>query len=573
MSATKIQVEARPEPTGSHTLESTPAAPADLRKRLLWITAFRIAAVTALVGTTAVLLFKEGEPLGGKVALSLSALAIATNLLQIGVALLLRLGRHLRLLAAVQVVGDVAFAAFLVYFTGGADSLFSFMFLLAIVSGGILLSAQGAWAAAALSTVADGIVILGLQQGWLRPLDPALDSTKLSWDLLAQVLFTHGSAFALTAVLATYVATQLRKAGTRADIAESSLLRLHVLHDAIVRSVATGIATADEAGRINFLNRSGEEILGLSGDALRGQLMESVFPTVVREAEKTGGRAVRLEAGWETPEGSARQLGFTVTPLIDGEGAQLGSIAVFQDLTAVRELEKRAARSERLAVVGQLAAGLAHELRNPLASMSGSIELLSRQQGDKEGAALYAIVLRESDRLNRLVTDFLSFAGPAAPRLRDVDLPQVVEEVCSISAADPLTARCRIERDLQPATALADPGQLSQVIWNLLRNAADASEEGGRIRLHTGPGRREGTVQVQVEDWGAGISPEDQERIFDPFFTTRARGTGLGLATVMRIVDGLGGQIEVKSVVGKGTSFIVTLPALVVPRLAASEAR
>jgi len=541
------------------------SAAGELIKRLLWITAFRIAAVTALVGTTAVLAFKDGEPLGGRIAATLSALAIGTNLLQIGVAVLLRYSRRLKLLASLQVAGDVAFVSFLVYITGGSDSLFSFMYLLAIVSGGILLSAKGAWGAAILSFAADAAVILGMQRGILQPIDPAFQPSRLGLAQLLQALITHGSAFALTAVLSTYVAGQLRKAGARAEVAEDSLLRLHVLHDAIVRSVATGIATTDSEGLINFVNRSGEEILGRPAATFLGQPLESVFPTVMREAEKTGGRAERLESSWEVEGRPTRQLGFTVTPLVDDDGRQLGSIAVFQDLTAVRNLERRAARSERLATVGQLAAGLAHELRNPLASMSASIELLAQGGEGVDQERLRGIVLRESERLNRLVTEFLTFAGPAAPQLDLVDLKVAVEEVASVFAADPLASRCRRRLELQPAFALADPAQLKQVLWNLLRNAAEASAAGGFVELATGRAKRAGMVFLSVRDHGEGIARENLDRIFDPFFTTKATGTGLGLSTVHRIVEGLGGQVEVESVVGEGTRITVLLPETPAP--------
>ncbi|AKU90301.1 Two-component sensor PilS [Vulgatibacter incomptus] len=531
----------------------------ELRKRLLWITAIRIAAVTVLVGTTATLVFKGNEPLGGTPAVSLSVLAAATNLLQIVVAILLRRGRALRFLAALQVVGDVAFAAALVYLTGGSDSLFTFLFLIAIVTGGILLSRPGAWGAAALSFAADVAVVVGLQRGFIPPIDKALQPSRLAWDALAQTLFTHGSAFALTAMLAAYAAAQISTAGRRAAVAESSLQRLHALHDAIVRSISSGIATADDRGRITYLNRAGEEILGQSAAALLGMEMTRVFPTLTGAVEGEGGKAARLESVWTTSTGDMRQLGFTVTPLVDDGGRRIGSTAVFQDLSPYRELQRRAARSERLAAVGQLAAGLAHELRNPLASMSGSVELLAAQLEDPAAQRLFGIVLRESDRLNRLVTDFLGFAGTAPTNLGAVELASVAGEVLTLVGADPAAAGFARTAELEPASALADEGQVRQVVWNLVRNAVEASSSDGEIRVTTGT--RKGQAFVRVEDRGAGIHPELLERIFDPFFTTKDRGTGLGLATVHRIVDGLGGHLEVDSVVGEGTRFTVVLPA------------
>jgi two-component system sensor histidine kinase PilS (NtrC family) len=231
-------------------------------------------------------------------------------------------------------------------------------------------------------------------------------------------------------------------------------------------------------------------------------------------------------------------------------------------LTPFRDLEARAARSERLATVGELSAGLAHELRNPLASMSGSIEMLAASGSyTDEDRRLFDIVLREADRLNGLVTDFLGFARPAAPEPVDVSLPALLGEVVHMFSADPRVERVRLESDIADVCGRIDAAQIKQVLWNLLLNAAQASPEGGGIRLRCGPGQRAGTVFVSVEDQGGGIAPDLLPRIFDPFFTTKPQGTGLGLATVHRIVDAHGGQVEVESRVGQGTRFTLVLPA------------
>ena len=530
----------------------------ELYRRLLWLAAFRVAAVTVLVGTTAVITFKGGEPLGGQSTISLSTLAVGTNLLQIGVVLLLRLRRWLEGLAYVQIVGDVAFAAALVYLTGGADSLFTFLYLLAIVNGGILLARQGAWFAACCAfAVHIGLVLL-LQFGVVDPAD-GVGLHRLRWVELYQAVFTHAAAFGLTAVVASYVAGQLERAGARAEVAEESLSKLGALHDAIVRSISSGILTTDEHNQITFLNRAGEDILGCGAADLRGKGIEVVFP-VLRSALEGSGK--RLEGTWLRPDGASRVLGFSINPLIDEQGRRLGTAAVFQDLTPYRDLEARAARSERLATVGELSAGLAHELRNPLASMSGSIELLAATGSySDEDRRLFAIVLREADRLNGLVTDFLGFARPAAPEPTDVALPELLSEVVQVFAADPRIARVHLESALAAATARIDPAQIKQVLWNLLLNAAQASVDGGRIVLRCGRGTRRGTAFVSVEDEGGGISAEVLPRIFDPFFTTKPQGTGLGLATVHRIVDAHGGQVEVTSRPGEGTRFTLVLPA------------
>lgn len=533
----------------------------DLHRRLLWLAVFRVAAVTVLVGTTAVITFKGGEPLGGQSTISLSTLAVGTNLLQIGVVLLLRMRRHLHTLALVQIAGDVVFAASLVYLTGGADSLFTFLYLLAIVNGGVLLAQQGAWFAAGTAFVGHVGLVLLLQFGVLPPAH-GITLTRLGWADLYQAIFTHGAAFGLTAVVASYVARQLERADARAEVAEGSFKQLSALHDAIVRSISSGIITTDESERVTFINRAGEEILGTHADSLRSLSLDSIFPVVGAALSRSPSVGQRLECGWTRPDGTRLILGFTINPLVDGEGRRLGTSAVFQDLTPFRELEARAARSERLATVGELSAGLAHELRNPLASMSGSIELLAATGSHSaEDQKLFDIVLREADRLNGLVTDFLGFARPAAPQKTSVSLPALLGDVMQVFCSDPRTAGMRLESEIADADALADGAQLKQVLWNLLLNAAQASREGGRIVLRCGPGRAAGTVFVSVEDEGEGIDPAVLPRIFDPFFTTKAQGTGLGLSTVHRIVDAHCGQLEVDSRADVGTRFSVVLPA------------
>jgi two-component system sensor histidine kinase PilS (NtrC family) len=242
------------------------------------------------------------------------------------------------------------------------------------------------------------------------------------------------------------------------------------------------------------------------------------------------------------------------------DGRSLGTATVFQDLTRFRELELSAARSERLAAVGKLAAGLAHELRNPLASISGSVELLAvGAAAGAEDRKLLEIVMREAERLSKLVSDFLAFARPAPPRAASVSLPDLVHEVLRVFESDPHARQLELTEELAPAVASADASQLKQVLWNLLLNASEATPPGGSLAVTTGISTA-GTVFVRVSDSGSGISPEDMERIFDPFFTTKPAGTGLGLATVHRVVEAHRGRIEVESRPGRGARFTVILP-------------
>ena len=250
-----------------------------------------------------------------------------------------------------------------------------------------------------------------------------------------------------------------------------------------------------------------------------------------------------------------------MSPLRDVNDEVIGRIVNFQDLTELRRLEQHMRRAERLATVGQLAAGIAHEIRNPLASISGSIELLRQAPpASDEDRTLMAIVHREIQRLNELVGDLLDYANPRPSQPVDFDLGVLVRETLQVSRADRALADVEIATAAdEPLLVHADPSKLRQVVWNLVRNAADAAAAGGKhVRVEA---RRAGEqATITVEDDGPGIPPDRIGRIFDPFYTTKQKGTGLGLATCHAIVAEHGGRIDLESEVGKGTKVVVRLP-------------
>jgi two-component system sensor histidine kinase PilS (NtrC family) len=238
-----------------------------------------------------------------------------------------------------------------------------------------------------------------------------------------------------------------------------------------------------------------------------------------------------------------------------------GLAILFEDQTALREMQEAVRRGDRLAAVGQLAAGLAHELRNPLASMSGAVELLSRGRGLSDAERrLMEIVMREAERLNALVTDFLAFARPTATQLQPTDVAALADETLGVFRHSPSATRIELLRS--GATSLrvmADPAQLRQVLWNLLQNAADAMKGEGDITVDVGL-TATSLCRIAVADSGPGIPAADVEHLFEPFFTTKPQGTGLGLAFVHRMVEAHGGRVEVQSAPGQGATFSVLLP-------------
>jgi two-component system sensor histidine kinase PilS (NtrC family) len=516
------------------------AAAADaLHRKLVWLTLFRIATITVLLGGTAVVNLQFGAQATPVVA-PLYAVVAATYGASLVFAVMLRVRALERGIAAAQIALDVSIAVAVVATTGLSESVFVFMFLLAIVNGAILLHRGGALGALTLALLGYGGVI-----AWLHPDPGALRAT----------LYAHASAFITTAALAGYLAEQLRHTGERLAASESDLAAVTALHESIVQSVTSGLLTLDRRGRITFLNRAGEQITGLAIEDVRGHPGARWFPAFTGEA--------REEAEYVTAGGERRLLGYSAFDLHGRSGVTAGTAVIFQDLTDLRAMEEAVQRSKRLADLGQVAAGLAHELRNPLASISGCVELLRGTQGlSDEDQRVLGIVLRETGRLDQLLTRFLEFTRPAPPHRVPADLAVLAGETLDVFAADPVAQGLEVERSLARSLVECDPDQLRQVIWNLLANAAQAirgAGRGGRILVTCEP-RPDGGALLAVVDDGPGIPPAERARIFTPFFTTKPKGTGLGLAVVQRIVDAHGGSVGVESR-GAGARFTVRLPS------------
>jgi two-component system, NtrC family, sensor histidine kinase PilS len=509
-----------------------------LLRKLTWLTLFRLVTVTVLLGGTALAAWSAPGFMGAQAA-SLFHLVLVTYVVSLGFAIALRWRVALHTLAYGQMALDIAIAAGVVSITGYAESVFVFMFLLGIVNGGILLFRRGAVAAAAGSLAT------------YLPLVTLASATRPH----VSTLFVHGIAFATTAALASYLAEQLRRTGEKLEEREVDLAAITALHESIVQSVASGMVTVDGGGKITFLNRAGEQITGLRFAQVAGEPAARWFSTFLPVSG-------RDDTDFVNVRGERLHLGYTVFPLHTRGGKELGQAVIFQDLTQLRAMEARVQRSERLADLGQVAAGLAHEIRNPLASMAGSIELLKSAPGLGEAdARLMDIVLREAGRLEQLVAAFLAFSRPAPPRREQVRLDLALAETLEVFRHDPFAARVQVEPVFSPTSAWCDPDQIKQVLWNLLANAAQAArgpEAQGTVRVVCS--EQAGVARLVVEDDGPGITATDLSQLFTPFFTTKERGSGLGLATVQRIVDAHGGSVSVESSPGAGTRFVVQLP-------------
>ncbi|GMU09718.1 ATP-binding protein [Corallococcus caeni] len=513
----------------------------------MWLVLFRtVAASLSLVVTVARLLTQPAQEPSRADSLSFAVIAGA-YVLTVVTGLRLRRGTAGRLDATVTVVGDVLIATGLVYLSGGADSPLTFLYSLAVIGAAVVLDWRGALVAAAVSTFAFTMLLL------ITRLTTPVDAVAVP---AARVLFVLGSnalALVLIAVLSGYLSRQLSATGGALSQSEADLRRLGRLQQLILSSMPSGLVTCDAQRHVTFVNTAAHAILHVEDDAtVVGLPLENLLPGVSTLAP----RSTRGELRVRTPGGN-RVLGLSVSPL-EGEAGAL--LIVFQDLTELRRMEEDLKRTDRLASLGALSAQLAHEIRNPLAAMRGSAQLLAQEQsGDAVVTKLTGILTREADRLARLVEDFLRFARPPEPQRRPVALDALLSETVDMLRADPLAREVQMEvRAPEALTAPVDPDQLRQVLINLLRNGFQAAGPQGTVRVALA--RAEKEAQIRVWDSAGSITEEMMGHLFEPFFTTRSGGTGLGLSTAHSIIRAHGGSIRVTSHPAEGTEFLVGLP-------------
>lgn len=476
---------------------------------------------------------------------------------------------HVRTLppfAYLQVSGDILLVTLLVYLTGGIDSGLSILYHLTIISASIILYRRGGFLSASLSSILYG----GMLDMQYYNVPGFLKSQNFTAMQVFYLVFINIVSFYVVAFLSSYLSDRLRR--TRQELREKSLdfEDLRSLQEHILRSVGSGILTMDLGGRITSWNPAAEFITGYGIDEIRHKAHD-VFGASIKgifgHTNEMQARAYRFEGEITKKNGSAAFLGMSASLLKDDRNMVRGIILVFQDITRLMEMEEKVRRQERLATVGSLAAGIAHEIRNPLASLSGSIQLLQNEldlKGDDK--RLMDIVLRETDRLNFIISDFLDYARPKTPHKQRISLSSVIEETVLLLRNSP---DCRegigIVQDVDPSLRLAaDPQHLRQVIWNLALNACQSIRDGGTVTIAAkgvpSPDSDPGWCEITVTDTGQGIARDHLEKLFDPFFTTKSDGTGLGLAIVYRIIEDHEGTIDVESGPGKGSTFRIRLP-------------
>ncbi len=550
-----------------------------LYSKIQWLMLFRVVVVTLLLGATAIVQIKETQIFRYISPLALYSFIGFTYALTLLYAFLLRRIQHLQKLAYGQILTDALFVTLLIYLTGGSESIFSWVYLLPIFSASAILYRRGGLLVASASSILYGTLLNLEFYQLIIPLGSRF-SPPLGYrgGYILYLFAVNMVAFYFMAILSAYLAEQVRRKEEELRERLIDYGELERLYKHIVHNVTSGLITVDGAGRITSFNRTAEEITGYRLEEVYQTGIRDLFPGFLSGTQANGFVSEgdwrrfyfsRREINFRRKDGANLILGFSLSPLRDSQDQEIGVILIFQDLTKLREMEEDLKRADRLAAIGTLAAGMAHEIRNPLASISGSIEILREEMdGAVQQRQLMDIILREVGRLNSLIADFLLFARPTPPGKELIHLTGIVEEILAVFSHSPdCHPGIRLVTKFQDDLAmLGDAQQVKQLFWNLLINAAEAMPSGGELRIEL---RRRPAAEnsgepekgeVQVSDTGSGIRDTDLKRIFDPFFTTKEKGSGLGLAIVHKIVENYGGKITVRSHLGKGTTFTISLP-------------
>lgn len=537
-----------------------------LGARLWWLITGRAAVVVLLLLVS--VLWKRSTP-GPSLVNSLSI--VAPIILTVAALTLIYCAAHLfwknfLAQACIQFFADVFLVTWLVWATGDVHSPYAALYIVVISVASLFIGPRGAMITSVGSAAAFNTCALLAING-IGPI--AASATEESIANTIQALGLSDVSFLVVGLLAAKLAERQSRSDVQLAATTQTLASLRALHERIVESIRSGVITTDLQGNIYTFNAAAEEITGYRAADVRGKDASIFFGDMTQRipdsmrAAASGRASPRFEADCLAPDGLVLRLGFSIFPLFAESGETSGMVITFQDLTDVRAMEETSRRQDRLAAVGRLAASIAHEIRNPLAAMRGSIQMLrGEMDGDSEHAQLMEIILRESDRLNNIVADYLNYARPRPAQLKDVDLCALVRETLALfrNSAE-LEDRHALEADLpeQSVFAKGDPEQLKQVCWNVARNALQAMPDGGTFRIslmRPEPDR----ARMSFTDSGRGMTPEQVERLFEPFSSTTG-GTGLGLSIVYQIIRDHSGTINVRSRQGEGTTITVELPA------------
>ncbi len=552
----------------------------DQRKRLQWLMFFRVTVATFFLGIAAVThLLKEDTYLDTYLVYIYLLIGSIYVLTFIYLTLLFII-KDLLTFSYFQIVVDIFLVTVLVFITGGKNSVYPFMYIISIISSSMVLFLPGGLVAATLSSILYSLIVVFHHYEIFIPLgESILDFPDDSTAVFYYPVIVKIASFYVVAFLASFLSEQTKKSQVQLQEKLVDIENLEALNENIIQSIHSGLLTLDLENRVMVFNQFASDITGLSRSDVLHRHINEIFPEIIlpdySAVEAENFPVSRLEVSYKRKDDRILFLGYSFSILRDKAGMRIGSILGFQDITNVKEMQDYIKRIDRFAALGRLAAGIAHEVRNPLASISGSVQVLRKNlKPSEEDKRLMDIIVKESNNLSLLISDFTQFAKPVKQEKERVNLLKAVEEVVTLFKHSPEFVRLKdirinIKEDLYINICKRN---FNQILWNLFINSAQSiSDKKGEISVD-GRVMEKGFLPVsgmdsfqesksilwvalKVSDTGCGIDSDNIDRIFDPFYTTKDSGTGLGLSIVYKIVQDSGGVISAESEPGKGTVF------------------
>lgn len=545
--------------------------------RLRWLMFLRVAIVSFLLGIAAFIQLQGTE---SPLSVSLYSVYIVigtTYFLSILYTFLFKKMDNIIFNVRIQSLFDVILITILVYVTGGIESIYSMLYPLVIIYSALFLGRRGGILIASASGILYGLLIDLEFYNVIHPFYSTVHEYDFSPGYVFARIFIYIISFYIIASLASFLVEQEKKARALLSEKESAFNQLDLLHRSIIESVSTGIMTLDLQGGIKSFNMAAEEITGFSFFEIKDRNIDDIFIDLSgmiyrktngdrRNEKENRVPQNRFEMTITSKDGKDMVLGFSFSLLIDSKGESIGRIIIFQDLTSIKEMEREVEKNKRLALIGEMSAILAHELRSPLVSISGSVQLLKKglelEGTDKK---LMDIIIRGKDQLESLARDFLLLARPSPGDPCAMDVKNMIDDIIeSVQFSPDWNENIEVVKELCDQNSVyGNEMEISQALWNIALNAVQSMPDGGKFKIRTATVMNENGkeyLEISIDDTGSGIGKEYLDKILEPFYTTKEKGTGLGLAIVDRVIESHEGKLRIDSELNKGTRCIVLLP-------------